>query len=59
MIYENDLVIVEIEPSEIPWVKVFTQRKIKEFSECTVEEKTEIFRIIDITEKYVKLFRCR
>ncbi len=29
MIYENDLVIVEIEPSEIPWVKVFTQRKIK------------------------------
>ncbi|HIM54159.1 MAG TPA: HIT family protein [Gammaproteobacteria bacterium] len=51
MIYENDLVIVEIEPSEIPWVKVFTQRKIKEFSECTATEKTEIFRIIDIVEK--------
>ena len=51
MIYENDLVFVEIEKSEIPWVKIFTQRKIKEFSECTLEEKTEIFRIIDITEK--------
>ena len=51
MIYENDLVILEIEPSEIPWVKVFTQRKIKEFSECTATEKTEIFRIIDIVEK--------
>lgn len=51
MIYENDLVFVEIEKSEIPWVKIFTQRKIKEFSECTLEEKTEIFRIIDIVEK--------
>ncbi len=51
MIYENDLITVEIEPSEIPWVKVFTKRKIKEFSECTLEEKTEIFRIIDIAEK--------
>lgn len=51
MIYENELVTVEIEPSEIPWVKVFTKRKIKEFSECTIKEKTEIFRIIDIVEK--------
>jgi len=51
VIYENELVTVEIEPSEIPWVKVFTKRKIKEFSECTATEKTEIFRIIDIVEK--------
>jgi hypothetical protein len=35
MIYENTLVTITIEPSEIPWVKVFTQRKIKEFSECS------------------------
>ena len=59
MIFENDLVFVEIEPSEIPWVKVFTQRKIKEFSECTLDEKTEIFRIIDITEKQMlKYFKA-
>ncbi len=51
MIYENELVSVEIETSEIPWVKVFTKRNIKEFSECSKEEKAEIFRIIDITEK--------
>ncbi len=51
MIYENELVTVQIEPSEIPWVKVFTKRKIKEFSECNIAEKTEIFRIIDIVEK--------
>ncbi|MDC9715555.1 MAG: HIT family protein [Gammaproteobacteria bacterium] len=51
MIYENALITLEAEPSEIPWVKVFTKRKIKEFSECTADEKTEIFRILDITEK--------
>lgn len=51
MIFENELVSLEVEPSEIPWVKVFTKRKIKEFSECTLEEKTEIFRMIDIIEK--------
>jgi diadenosine tetraphosphate (Ap4A) HIT family hydrolase len=51
MIFENKLVTVEIEVSEIPWVKIFTKRKIKEFSECTLEEKLEIFRIIDIVEK--------
>jgi diadenosine tetraphosphate (Ap4A) HIT family hydrolase len=51
MIFENDLVFIEIESSEIPWVKVFTKRVIKEFSECTIEEKLEIFRIIDIVEK--------
>ncbi len=51
MIYENALVALEAEPSEIPWVKIFTKRNIKEFSDCTIDEKTEIFRIIDITEK--------
>ena len=56
MIYENTLVGVEIEPSEIPWVKVFSKRKIKEFSQCTVDEKTEIFRILDIVEKSMLVY---
>ncbi|SFV80144.1 Diadenosine tetraphosphate (Ap4A) hydrolase and other HIT family hydrolases [hydrothermal vent metagenome] len=56
MIYENNLVTLEIEPSEIPWVKIFTKRKIKEFSECTMQEKTEIFRIIDIIEKSMLVY---
>lgn len=51
MIFQNNLIAVEIEPSEIPWVKVFSKRKVKEFSECTTEEKNEIFRVIDVTEK--------
>ena len=51
MIYENDLIIVEVEESDVPWVKVFTKRKVKEFSQCTVAEKVEIFRVLDIAEK--------
>ena len=51
MIYQNDLIRVEIEPSEVPWVKIFTQRAVKEFSQCSTEEKQEIFRVIDVVEK--------
>ncbi len=50
-IYKNDLIKIEIEQSEIPWLKVFTQRVIKEFSECKIDEKVEIFRVLDIIEK--------
>ncbi len=51
MIYKNDLIFIEIHESEIPWLKIFTNKKIKEFSETTDEEKREIFRLLDIIEK--------
>ena len=51
MIYQNELIHVEVEPSEVPWVKIFTQRSVKEFSQCSDEEKQEIFRAIDVVEK--------
>ena len=50
-IYKNSLIKVEIENSEIPWLKVFTQKDIKEFSQCDYETKIEIFRCLDIIEK--------
>ncbi len=49
--YSNKLIRVEIEKSEIPWLKVFTQVAHKEFSECTVEEKSAIFEALDVIEK--------
>lgn len=49
--YENDLIRVEIEESEIPWLKIFTQAEHKEFSECTSQEKTAIFDALDVIEK--------
>jgi diadenosine tetraphosphate (Ap4A) HIT family hydrolase len=51
VIYQNDLVKVEIEEFEIPWLKIFTQDSIKEFSQCSQEIKLEILRVLDIIEK--------
>jgi diadenosine tetraphosphate (Ap4A) HIT family hydrolase len=50
-VYQNDLIRVEIEESEIPWLKVFTQEAYKEFSDTPTEVKLEIFRVLDIIEK--------
>lgn len=51
IIYENKLIKVEIEKSEIPWLKIFTQENLKEFSQCNKETKEEILRALDIIEK--------
>jgi len=56
IIYKNDLIRVEIEESEIPWLKVFTQEAYKEFSETPTEVKLEIFRVLDIIEKEMLSF---
>jgi len=49
--FENKLIRVEIEESEIPWLKIFTVKHRKEFSDCSVEEKTAIFAALDVIEK--------
>lgn len=59
IIYENELVKVEVEPFEIPWLKIFTQKNIKEFSYCDQETKLEILRVLDICEKeMIEYFKC-
>lgn len=50
-LYENENVRVEVEESEIPWLKVFTQKAYREFSEVPYELRLEIFRLLDIIEK--------
>ncbi|PIF04210.1 MAG: HIT family protein [Arcobacter sp.] len=51
IIYQNELVKIEIEKSEIPWLKIFTIKDIKEFSYCDTQTKNEIWRCLDIIEK--------
>lgn len=53
MIYQNDLINIKVETSEIPWLIIFTNENIKEFSQCNNETKTEIFRCLDIIEKHM------
>jgi diadenosine tetraphosphate (Ap4A) HIT family hydrolase len=55
-IYENELIKIEIEEHEIPWLKVFTQEVYKEFSETPSEVKVEILRVMDIIEKEMLVF---
>lgn len=51
MIFTNNLINIQIEKSEIPWIKIFTNKKYKEFSQCPNEIKLEIFRCLEIIEK--------
>jgi len=44
-------IYIERHKSEIPWLKIFTKTPRKEFSECTTEEKTSIWNVLDIIEK--------
>ncbi len=51
ILYQNELLKVEIEPFEIPWVKIFTIEPYKEFSECDFSLKLEILKFLDFIEK--------
>ncbi len=51
ILYKNKNIYIEIEKSEIPWLKIFTQKGYKELSECDDITKQEIFRCMDIAEK--------
>jgi len=55
-IYQNDYIKIEIETSQIPWLKIFTQKSYKEFSEAPDEVKLEILRVLDIIEKEMLAF---
>lgn len=58
-IYCDDLIRVEIEPFEIPWLKIFTQKTIKEFSFCDEKLQLHILKTINLIEKeMLNSFRC-
>jgi len=50
-IYENKSIKIEVEPSEIPWLKIFTQDRYKEMSDVPKEIRDEIYNLLDIIEK--------
>ena len=50
-IFENKHIKIEVEESEIPWLKIFTQQPYKEMSEVPAEIKFEIYDLLDSIEK--------
>ena len=51
VIYENENIRIEVESSEIPWLKIFTQHPYKEMSEVPGLVKFEIYDLLDTIEK--------
>jgi len=51
LIYENEILKIETEISEIPWLKIFTKKDYKEMSEVSKEIRTEIYDLLDVIEK--------
>jgi len=51
LLYENKTIKIEVEVSEIPWLKIFTQYPYKEMSEVPKEIRYEIYNLLDIIEK--------
>ena len=49
-IYQNERVRIEIESSEIPWLKIFAQQTCKEMSDCDAKTKQQIWSLLDLIE---------
>ena len=50
-IYENKYVRIEIEASEIPWLKIFAQASCKEMTDCDAETRRQIWTLLDLLER--------
>lgn len=50
IIYENSKIRIEIEESEIPWLKIFAQTNCKEMSDCDATTKRQIWLLLDMIE---------
>ena len=49
-IYENKNIRIEIEKSEIPWLKIFAQKTCKEMTDCSAVTKQQIWQLLDLIE---------
>ncbi len=49
-IYQNQHIRIELEESEIPWLKIFAQQSCKEMSDCNAETKQQIWSLLDLIE---------
>lgn len=50
-LYENNAIRIEIEASEIPWLKIFAQDNCKEMTHCSPDTKKQIWTLLDLIER--------
>jgi len=53
-IYEDNEIYIEKEPSEIPWLKIFTQEPHKELGDVPKPLRTKLWTTFDIIEAEMK-----
>lgn len=53
-LYQNNNIYIEKERSEIPWVKIFTNKPYKELGDVPEELRTQLWRIYDVVEAEMK-----
>lgn len=51
MIFSNDLIYIERQMSQIPWIKIFTQKNYKELSQCDNSSLEAILKATMCAEK--------
>ncbi len=56
LIYQDSLVSIKIQESEIPWLIIYLNSKTKELSQTTLKEKTRLFELLDSIEKEMLSF---
>ena len=56
MIYEDEMIYVEREEHEVPWVKVFTKAKFKELSDCDEATLAHLWCAVLQCEKSLREF---
>ncbi len=50
-IYQNQHIRIEIEESEIPWLKIFAQAVAKEMTDCDAETRRHIWLLLELIER--------
>ena len=50
-IYEDEHLLIEVQESEIPWLKIFTKEPYREFSEVPFKVKMQLLLKLDIIER--------
>jgi len=56
LIYQNEHIRIEIEDSEIPWLKIFSKGECKEMSDCDAKTKQQIWSLLDIIETEMLIY---
>ena len=56
IIYKDNNFYIETEKSEIPWLKIFTQKEYKELGDMPKDLRVQLWEIYDIVEDEMKKY---